>query len=153
MVVVTGDTDAVVAPWIHADGLVRDIPGAEKVTIPGAGHMPHHSHPDAVVQAITGASVLIGRIGFGYLLDRFQASTVALVSVVMAALVYVSYASGGTFETIVLTAMAAGTAVVAVIAAGAWITSRRPTAAPVVPAASGTLEISTNPSARPEASE
>lgn len=51
-VIVTGDRDAVVWPSIHSEGLKRDIAGAELVLLPGAGHMPHHTHPDAVVAAI-----------------------------------------------------------------------------------------------------
>lgn len=51
-VIVTGDRDAVVWPSIHSEGLKRDIAGAELVMLPGAGHMPHHTHPDAVVAAI-----------------------------------------------------------------------------------------------------
>jgi len=51
--VVTGDADTVVLPAIHSEGLVRDIAGAELVLLPGAGHMPHHTRPEAVVAAIT----------------------------------------------------------------------------------------------------
>ncbi len=51
-VIVTGDRDTVVAPFIHAGALAREIEGAELVTIPDAGHMPHHAHPDRVAAAI-----------------------------------------------------------------------------------------------------
>ena len=52
VVVVTGDQDSVVAPWIHTDSLVRDIAGAEKILISGAGHMPHHAHASVIAEAV-----------------------------------------------------------------------------------------------------
>lgn len=51
-VIVTGDTDGIVLPSIHSDGLKRDIPGAELIVLPGVGHMPHHTRPDVVAEAI-----------------------------------------------------------------------------------------------------
>lgn len=62
----------------------------------------------ATVQAISGASVLIGRVGFGFLLDRFNGAAVALVAIVLGALVFVSYGVGGEVNRIMLTAMVAG---------------------------------------------
>ena len=50
--IVTGDNDAIVAPAIHAYALARDIPGARLTILPGVGHMPHWSAPEAVVKAI-----------------------------------------------------------------------------------------------------
>jgi pimeloyl-ACP methyl ester carboxylesterase len=50
--VITGDTDAIVAPAIHAYALARDIPGARLTVLPGIGHMPHWSAPQSVVEAI-----------------------------------------------------------------------------------------------------
>ncbi|HSG95257.1 MAG TPA: alpha/beta hydrolase [Afifellaceae bacterium] len=50
--IITGDTDAIVAPAIHAYGLARDIPGARLTVLPGIGHMPHWAAPEAVVAAI-----------------------------------------------------------------------------------------------------
>ena len=50
--VLTGDTDPVVAPAIHAFGLARDIPDARLTVLPGGGHMPHWGHAAAVVAAI-----------------------------------------------------------------------------------------------------
>jgi pimeloyl-ACP methyl ester carboxylesterase len=50
--IVTGDTDAVVAPAIHAYALARDIPGARLTILPGTGHMPQWSAPEAVIEAI-----------------------------------------------------------------------------------------------------
>jgi pimeloyl-ACP methyl ester carboxylesterase len=50
--IVTGDADGVVWPSIHSEGLKRDVPGAELTVLTGVGHMPHHTHPDAVVAAI-----------------------------------------------------------------------------------------------------
>ena len=51
-VVVTGDSDGVVLARIHSEGLKRDISGADLVVLPGVGHMPHHTRPDAVIAAI-----------------------------------------------------------------------------------------------------
>jgi len=50
--IVTGDDDAIVAPAIHAYALARDIPGARLTVLPGVGHMPHWSAPEAVIEAI-----------------------------------------------------------------------------------------------------
>lgn len=51
--IVSGEADAVVWPSIHAEGLARDIPGARLTSIAGAGHMPHHTRPQDVLDAIT----------------------------------------------------------------------------------------------------
>jgi pimeloyl-ACP methyl ester carboxylesterase len=51
-VIITGDSDGVVWPSIHSQGLARDIAGAKLVTLEGVGHMPHHTHPEAVLAAI-----------------------------------------------------------------------------------------------------
>jgi len=32
--------------------LSRALPHAEIVTLPGAGHVPHETHPDAYVEAV-----------------------------------------------------------------------------------------------------
>ena len=53
-VIITGNQDSVVWPSIHSQGLARDIAGARIVTLAGAGHMPHHSHPQEVLAAIDG---------------------------------------------------------------------------------------------------
>ena len=65
----------------------------------------------ATVQAAWGASVLVGRIGFGYLLDRFDGALVALLAVGLGAFVFVSYGMGGSYAWIMLTAVAAGIAI------------------------------------------
>lgn len=46
--IVTGDSDAIVAPAIHSYGLARDIPRARLTILPGVGHMPQWSDPPAV---------------------------------------------------------------------------------------------------------
>ncbi|WP_099557519.1 alpha/beta fold hydrolase [Hartmannibacter diazotrophicus] len=51
-VILTGDHDSVVYPSIHSLGLYRDIAGSRLVVLPGAGHMLHITHPQAVVDAV-----------------------------------------------------------------------------------------------------
>lgn len=51
--IITGDADQVVWPSIHSDGLERDIEGAVQTVIEGGGHMPHQTHPDIVIDAIS----------------------------------------------------------------------------------------------------
>ena len=59
-VIVTGDKDGVVLTRIHSYGSARDIPGAVLVVLPGVGHSPHHSAPDAVADAIEGVAKRAG---------------------------------------------------------------------------------------------
>jgi pimeloyl-ACP methyl ester carboxylesterase len=51
-VIVTGDSDAIVAEEIHSIGLARDIPGSELVWIRNLGHKPDYVTPDVVIAAI-----------------------------------------------------------------------------------------------------
>ncbi|MES1201232.1 MAG: alpha/beta hydrolase [Pseudomonadota bacterium] len=51
-IIITTDKDKVVSPQRHARGLARDLPAAELVIAPGAGHMPHRLRPDLVLAAI-----------------------------------------------------------------------------------------------------
>lgn len=53
--IVFGAEDRTVWPSVHGEVLVRQVPGARLTVLPGAGHMPHHSQPDAVIAAITRA--------------------------------------------------------------------------------------------------
>lgn len=52
VVVVTGEKDRVVSPKRHARALAADLPAAELVIAPSAGHMPHRVRPDLVIAAI-----------------------------------------------------------------------------------------------------
>lgn len=52
-VIVTGDSDHTVAPWLHAEVLARDIPNARLVWLEGVGHMPHHSEPERVLAELS----------------------------------------------------------------------------------------------------
>ena len=54
--IVHGDADTVVPLSIHSALLVDQIPGALLTVLPGIGHMPHHSAPQAVVDAIDRAA-------------------------------------------------------------------------------------------------
>lgn len=54
--IVHGTADTIVPARIHAIPLSRRLPDARLTLIDGAGHMPHHSHPDLVVEAIRRAA-------------------------------------------------------------------------------------------------
>lgn len=51
-VIITGDQDPVVYPWIHSHGLARDIAGSRLIELAGIGHMPHHVATETCVDAI-----------------------------------------------------------------------------------------------------
>ena len=51
-----GDADTIVPHHIHAEPLAKLVPGATLTILPGIGHMPHHSAPDAVAAAIDRAA-------------------------------------------------------------------------------------------------
>lgn len=53
-VIITGDSDATVAPEIHAAVLAEAIPQARLEILPGVGHMPHYAAPERVLAAIDG---------------------------------------------------------------------------------------------------
>ncbi len=55
-----GTADTVVPADIHALPLSRLLPDGNLVLIDGAGHMPHHTHPDAVIDAIHRAAARAG---------------------------------------------------------------------------------------------
>ena len=50
--IITGETDAIVAPAIHSYGLVRDIPDARLTVLPHVGHMPQWTRRDDVLNVI-----------------------------------------------------------------------------------------------------
>jgi pimeloyl-ACP methyl ester carboxylesterase len=58
VVVVTGEKDRIVSPKRHARTLAADLPAAELVIAPGAGHMPHRVRPDLVIAAIRRVAAL-----------------------------------------------------------------------------------------------
>ena len=49
---VHGDADTIVPADIHAKVFIKDVPSARLTMLPGLGHMPHHSDPQAIVDAI-----------------------------------------------------------------------------------------------------
>jgi pimeloyl-ACP methyl ester carboxylesterase len=51
-VIITGDSDAIVAEEIHSRGLARDIPGSELVVIRNLGHKPDYITTDVAIAAI-----------------------------------------------------------------------------------------------------
>lgn len=50
--VVHGDADTIVPLDIHSARLPGQIKGANVTVLPGAGHMPQHTHPQDVIEAI-----------------------------------------------------------------------------------------------------
>lgn len=58
--IIHGTADSIVPLAVHAEPLARQIPGANLVRLEGAGHMPHHTHPDAVIAAIHRAAARAG---------------------------------------------------------------------------------------------
>ncbi len=51
-----GDADTIVPLTIHSGPLSDRLPHAHLTVLPGTGHMPHHSHADTVLAAITRAA-------------------------------------------------------------------------------------------------
>ncbi|KPA22683.1 Dihydrolipoyllysine-residue acetyltransferase component of acetoin cleaving system [Shimia sp. SK013] len=58
--IVHGDVDTTVGLHLHSTRMVDDIPGANLVALKGVGHMPHHTNPDDVVDAIDRAAARAG---------------------------------------------------------------------------------------------
>jgi pimeloyl-ACP methyl ester carboxylesterase len=54
--IVHGTADTTVPIDIHAIPLSKRLPNAHLTTLPGIGHMPHHTNPDAIVAAINRAA-------------------------------------------------------------------------------------------------
>ncbi len=52
-----GDADTIVPLHIHSQPLSQLLPNVTLTIIPGAGHMPHQSHPDEVIAAIDRAAL------------------------------------------------------------------------------------------------
>ena len=52
--IITGDKDQIVLPWVHSEGLARDIkdPRTRLIRLKDAGHMPHHDAADLFVEEI-----------------------------------------------------------------------------------------------------
>lgn len=65
----------------------------------------------AMIQAVSGLSVLFGRIGFGYLLDKLQAPIVGLLTIMLAAACFGLYATATTPALILVAAALGGIAV------------------------------------------
>jgi pimeloyl-ACP methyl ester carboxylesterase len=57
---VHGDADTIVPLSIHSQPLSERLPNAHLVVLPGVGHMPHHTNPDAVLDAIDRAATRAG---------------------------------------------------------------------------------------------
>ena len=57
---VHGDADSIVPLHIHSAPLAERLPNAHLTVLEGVGHMPHHSHPEAVLAAIDRAAARAG---------------------------------------------------------------------------------------------
>lgn len=53
---VHGDADTIVPLSIHSGPLSQRLPDARLTVLPGVGHMPHHTNPEAIVAAIDRAA-------------------------------------------------------------------------------------------------
>ncbi|MDO8883666.1 alpha/beta fold hydrolase, partial [Pseudotabrizicola sp.] len=60
---VHGDADTIVPLHIHSAPLMELIPNGALTVLPGAGHMPHHTHPNEVIAAIDRVAVRAGLRG------------------------------------------------------------------------------------------
>ncbi|NBE08631.1 alpha/beta fold hydrolase [Paragemmobacter ruber] len=58
--IVHGTADTTVPADIHAIPLSRLLPNAQLTLLPDVAHMPHHTHPDAVIAAIHRAAARAG---------------------------------------------------------------------------------------------
>ncbi len=58
--IVHGTADGIVPAQVHALPLSQCLPDARLTLIDGAGHMPHHTHPEAVIAAIDRARLRAG---------------------------------------------------------------------------------------------
>ena len=56
--ILTGSSDRIVRPEQQGEALARLLPSASSTVIEGAGHMLHHSHPEAVLEAVAELSPL-----------------------------------------------------------------------------------------------
>jgi len=54
--IVHGTADTTVRVDVHAQPLLNALPNARLTLIDGAGHMPHHTHPDQIIAAIERAA-------------------------------------------------------------------------------------------------
>lgn len=50
--IVHGDSDTIVPHHIHAVPLAQVLPAAQLTLLPGTGHMPHQTRPEAVIDAV-----------------------------------------------------------------------------------------------------
>lgn len=57
---VHGDADTIVPLRIHSQPLMHLIPNGNLTVLPGVGHMPHHTHPQEVIDAIDRAASRAG---------------------------------------------------------------------------------------------
>jgi pimeloyl-ACP methyl ester carboxylesterase len=57
---VHGDADTIVPLSVHAQVLMGDVPNGNLTVLPGQGHMPHHTAPDAIEAAIDRAATRAG---------------------------------------------------------------------------------------------
>lgn len=60
LVVVVAEEDQVTTPSIHSHALAREVPGAELVSVPGAGHQLPYTHTALVIEAIERAAARAG---------------------------------------------------------------------------------------------
>jgi pimeloyl-ACP methyl ester carboxylesterase len=52
LVIVVGEGDKIVTPWLHSHALHDEVPGSELVSVPDAGHQLLYTHPKSILDAI-----------------------------------------------------------------------------------------------------
>ncbi|WP_120505005.1 alpha/beta fold hydrolase [Sulfitobacter mediterraneus] len=58
--IIHGDADTIVPAVVHAEVLIGDVPQGNLTILPGEGHMPQHTQPEAVIAAIDRAAASAG---------------------------------------------------------------------------------------------
>jgi pimeloyl-ACP methyl ester carboxylesterase len=59
--IITGDSDSVVSPQVHSQGLATALPHSKLIVLEGVGHVPHYVALDRVVTAIEEIMADVGK--------------------------------------------------------------------------------------------
>jgi pimeloyl-ACP methyl ester carboxylesterase len=56
LVIVVGESDKIVTPWLHSHALHKEVPGSQLMAVPDAGHQLLYTHPKVILSAIERAA-------------------------------------------------------------------------------------------------